>query len=779
MAIGHPSKLELVNGIPDSLPANTDVYFTPALRDTDGKGTDKSDVVGTRVVWLDVDDDRLPRTTLPPSCVVRSGHGFHVYWFLEKPIASVEVIESVNKALLQDVPTGDKASWNANRVLRVPGSVNSKPPTAAVILQQLNKERVYTAQDFHVLAALDRKARHKIKTGDRRGYKSRSERDWAVITALVSAGAGDALITLLFETQPVGDKVRSAETHDSYLPRTIERARGSFVVRARERDVSESEQGYFVHTKTGKRRVSTFTISPKLLLDGSEHGAEDAIVGDVSASGYTWTDKTFSKGAFTTVRRFDAEAPVAAWQWMGNDMDLRKLLPYLMEELVSNGLPRVVASPVLGLHIIKNAPYFLGDSQTLSATELWNGYGGPAAWLPNKREHPELELTPKLSTSDLQPLRSLVPLLNEPEAIWPMLGWYAASPLKPWLEKKGFRFPVLNVTGSRGSGKTTLIQRVMMPMFGQKDPKSYDAGTTRFVTLSLLGSTNAIPIAFSEFRYDSVDRFLRFVLLSYDTGHDPRGRPDQTTVDYPLTAPFSLDGEDIITDPAAQQRIVVVLLTTRTIDEGSESYNAYNEFRSIIPPNFGGYYIQRLLAMMVEGELTYELEQAKAALFHSFPSKLPDRVRNNHIVSYFGMRLWSKIVEADIPDASVMERSIKTVYDTQAGRGRMLCDDLVEDIVNECAAATHRFKWDYEQETNVLYFQLSTAHSWWLEKRRRQGRGALERDSLRQQLKEVAYSRESSMRDQVWMYGVHLPSAREVGLDVPKHINVREIKVKF
>ncbi len=109
----------------------------------------------------------------------------------------------------------------------------------------------------------------------------------------------------------------------------------------------------------------------------------------------------------------------------------------------------------------------------------------------------------------------------------------------------------------------------------------------------------------------------------------------------------------------------------------------------------------------------------------------------------------------------------------------MLCDDLVEDIVNECAAATHRFKWEYESEDKVLYFQLSPAHSWWLEKRRRQGRGSLERDSLRQQLKEVTYSREPKLVKGVWMYGTHLPSAREVGLDVPEHIYVKEIRVKF
>lgn len=770
IAVGHPSRLKLHEDLPTDLPSNQDVYFTPALRDNGG--TDKVDVVGSRAVWVDVDDNRLPRTTFPPSCIVNSGHGFHLYWFLKDTIAKVAVIEAVNRSILQDIPTGDKASWNANRVLRVPWTINSKSPPMEVKLVNIDPSLTYSLADFNALARLDKKVRHKIKTGDRRGYKSRSERDWAVVSSLVEAGASDILIELLFRTQPVGDKVKDPATHDGYLSRTIERARSSFTEKVTTQELEEKEDGYYLNTKRGPRRISTFTIAPKLLLDGSAFSAQDAIVGDVTASGYVWENITFSRGAFTSIRKLDAETPVAAWQWLGYDTDVRKLLPFLMEDLQSNGLPRVVASPVLGLHTVDDKRMFIGDAQTLSADELWNDYGGPAAWLPSKKEHPELELSTKLSKSDLKTIRTLVPKLNAPDSLWPMLGWYASSPMKPWLEENGYRFPILNVTGSRGSGKTTLIQRVMMPLFGQSDPKSYDAGTTKFVILSLLGSSNAVPIAFSEFRYESVEKFLRYVLLSYDTGHDPRGRPDQTTVDYPLIAPFSLDGEDLITDPAARQRVVVVLLKTATIDEGSEAYDAFNQLRTKLPRTFGGYYIRQLLTSMEDGSLARVLEISKNAMFAAFPSKLPDRVRNNHIVAYAGVLKWCEVVGLEPPSALVMAQSINAVYDTKVGRGRMLVDDMVEDIVNECAAATQRFKWEYDADTYTVWFQMATAHSWWTEKRRRQGRGALERDSLRQQLSEVEYAIPGANRNGTWMYGIRLKDAVTAQLDVPDEIKV-------
>jgi hypothetical protein len=366
--------------------------------------------------------------------------------------------------------------------------------------------------------------------------------------------------------------------------------------------MQETEEGYIVETKRGIKRLSTFTISPTVLLDGSKFGAEDAIVGNVRAAGYTWEGITFSRSAFTSVSRFDKEAPVAAWQWLAHDDDLRALLPYLLDQLRAAGLPKVGATTVLGLHKIHDSWLFLGDKQVLAAKESWMGHEGPICWLPVQKEHPALNLQADCTKASTKLVRDLLPKLNEEGTIWPMIGWYAASILKPWLEENHYRFPILNVAGTKGSGKTTLIQRVFLPLLGQVDPKTYDAGTTRFVTLALLGSSNAVPIAFSEFRYELVERLLRIVLLAYDTGHDPRGKGDQTTVDYPLSAPFSVDGEDLIEDPAARERLVVAHLHPNAIAEGSEGYKAFQVLREKMPSNFAGYYIQQVLLLAPKWE---------------------------------------------------------------------------------------------------------------------------------------------------------------------------------
>lgn len=779
VAVGHPAESQVKYYSHDEdilIPQDQNVFFGPAMRSS--KGSTKNNVLGTAALWVDADDPQKPLCTIPPSAIVASGRGYHLYWFLTDPLLSTQEIEDLNKLLVEDVPTADKGAWNANRVLRIPGTLNLKyDPPAPVLLQSFRPGLKYGVRDIQILSKLDSKTRHKIRTGDSRGYRSRSERDWAIITKLIQAGATDEMIHCIFANQPCGDKC-TENAH--YLAQTLEKARETVSADPETEPgykFAQDAEGYILVGKRGARRLSTFLITPKVLLDGSQFDVEDALVCDITASGYVWEDKVFTRSAFTSVRRFDTEAPVAAWQWLGRDDDLRQLLPFLLEQLRVAGLPKVGATSVLGLHNIRGEWIFLGDKQVLTAAEMFEGYSGPVCWLPSRKEHPELNLQNTVVPDQVKWLGKILPQLNEAETIWPMIGWYSAACLKPWLELNHYRFPILNVAGTKGSGKTTIIQRVFLKLFGQTDPKTYDAGTTKFVTLALLGSSNAVPIAFSEFRYEFVEKLLRTVLLAYDTGHDPRGRGDQTTVDYPLSAPFSIDGEDLITDPAARERIVVAHLHPSTIAEGSDAYMVFQELRDKLPEGFAGYYYTRVLNLMPD--LPAMLAEARAKIFEAFPGSLPDRVRNNHIVAYLGIMLWCHITDSETPSPRVLLQSIASVYNMEAGRATTLADTMAEDIVNAVAQGTTYFNTAYDEEASVLWFQLTPAHSWWISSRRRSGRGALEREAIKAQLKEAPYSVSPQVVSDAWMYGIDLAKAAEAGLDIPTKIPDRVFVVRF
>lgn len=748
---------------------SADKYFAPALRKR--TGSEREDVLCSSVLWADVDDkEQIPQATFPPTFIVRSGGGFHLYWLLSEYCYDVTVLEEHNKTLMTDV--GGDHCWNANRILRIPGSTNSKRNNTSVILVLDKPERVYQLSDFDVLNKLDSKARHKLRTGDSRGFKSRSERDWRIVESLVAAGATDEFIHRIIPASHSGDKVR--EEGVDYLTHTIKQVREKSVVVKNTRraigDVVVQDDCYYIEKNRGRFKISTFVLRPTLLL---ENELEDVIVCDVQSNGYVWPNEQFPRSAFNDRRALDKHLRTSAWVWLGRDDDVRALLPMLLKQLQEDGLPKTKATTVLGRH----EGLFVGNEQTLSSEKVYQGMDAPMAFLNRKREIPQL-----LFTEATAPSLHHLPEINKPEVIWPVLGWFMATPYKPELEKMGVRFPILNIYGTRGSGKTTVVH-TFQRLLGYSKPTTYDCNTTRFSTLVLLGSTNAVPVALSEYRQTVAERVNRFVLLSYDTGHDPRGRPDQTTVDYPLQAPFSVDGEDLIADPACKERVIAVGFTPETVSEGSECYLAFQELAKIKEElrHFALSYIQHTL----QADLRKLHEYAHKDVWEAFPQVLPDRVRNNLIVARLGQISFCEHTRQELPSASVLEGALNSVWSSKMGRATALVDEFVEVIVNT-VRSTHSFPpFFYKVIDGVLWFQLATSFNWWLRSRRMANQSSLDRDAIRIQLTEREgtskgqYTLAPKVVDGVWCYGVDLLRAFDSGLDIPSNLNQRKLEINI
>jgi hypothetical protein len=124
-----------------------DVYFGVYPR-TRSAGT--ANAVAPLVSWvyadLDASEASIPQV-LAPTIVVESGSPGHrhVYWHLTEPIAIAEA-ERLNKALA-DVLGGDTNATDRARVLRLPGTINSKTGCEAVVTH-FDADAVYGLRDF-------------------------------------------------------------------------------------------------------------------------------------------------------------------------------------------------------------------------------------------------------------------------------------------------------------------------------------------------------------------------------------------------------------------------------------------------------------------------------------------------------------------------------------------------------------------------------------------------------------------------------------------------------
>jgi hypothetical protein len=135
----------------------TALCFGVLRRKEVGKGTN-DDVLPGNALWVDIDfkdfavgeteaRELLKSFSLPPSIVVRSGHGLHLYWILREPAEPGDLSSYCER--LERVLRGDHTHDPA-RVLRLPGSINRKDPASPkhVEFEVFEPERAYNLSEI-------------------------------------------------------------------------------------------------------------------------------------------------------------------------------------------------------------------------------------------------------------------------------------------------------------------------------------------------------------------------------------------------------------------------------------------------------------------------------------------------------------------------------------------------------------------------------------------------------------------------------------------------------
>ncbi len=95
---------------------------------------DMKTLVEVPALIADIDESpnvALPRVRafpIPPSCIVSSGHGLHIYWLLDEPTTDMQAVNAIHRGLVEHLK-GDYLA--AATALRLPGSLNTKHNTIA------------------------------------------------------------------------------------------------------------------------------------------------------------------------------------------------------------------------------------------------------------------------------------------------------------------------------------------------------------------------------------------------------------------------------------------------------------------------------------------------------------------------------------------------------------------------------------------------------------------------------------------------------------------------
>lgn len=232
---------------------------------------------------------------------------------------------------------------------------------------------------------------------------------------------------------------------------------------------------------------------------------------------------------------------------------------------------------------------------------------------------------------------------NEPEKAVPIIAWVAACFVKSMLNKENIKFPHLMLIGEAGSGKSTTLEVIILPIFSMNRVIAATQ-VTPFTLMKEAASSNLVPLALDEFKPSKIDKLKINALYNhfrdaYD-GHDGlRGRADQSMVSYKLLAPLVLAGEESPEEAAIRERSIELLFSKKDIKNPSyrKEFKALSKSR-IALEDFG--------RTLLDTALTLDSTEVKAwheeGIQH-FKSDFPARVVNNLACCYTGLKLIEKL----------------------------------------------------------------------------------------------------------------------------------------
>lgn len=574
-SLDAPLQLPLAQFLLAAVPPTTkNWFFSPLVRRPGKPAQSKSGVLGGRVAWLEKDapsnGKEWPRVLLPPSIIINSGGGEHWYWLLDTFYPG-EAIEVANKAISAHMHEGEvskQGCWNSNRVLRPPESYNHKyNPPRKVEITKFDPTLIYNISDLQALRAYN--ADILIPKKNSKGDEDSSGRDFVLAKELLNWGMSDgavaqALLNVAEKARQRDPDLSKFAQQTDYVWLTINNARSS------------------VPAATNSKRtavnlnVMTCQVTPIARLVGP--AAEDNGI----LLKLEWDDKAIEVRAVAL--DFTTRTALASWlslvapscMVLGTDKECRAKWVSLLANCPAE--TRLLVKHGGRVETETGPVYVHRPDQAITH----NGLGFvPVHWVQDIILDSYIQVASDVSLpANVQDYYMLVAGVQPEEVMLPALGWTAMTPFTPTVRRAGFRFPTLVVYGGWGSGKTTLIQEVLLPLVGIAG-EATSADITPFAMAGAL-SRATWPTWLDEWRPTIANASeLQGILRSgYDSGTWQRGRANQTIVTYQMVAPVIVSGDSPFSDGANKDRSVSLRLKVENVQSGKH-VQVYKQLRDI------------------------------------------------------------------------------------------------------------------------------------------------------------------------------------------------------
>lgn len=532
-----------------------------------------------------------------------------------------------------------------------------------------------------------------------------------------------------------GDPPSSGSSSDSpssgppSMPPTAGRIHGA---------VYESEDRYYYKIDRDKDtgdfvpvRLSNFVLSPNKFIQMAQ--GRQYCCDIITASGKRFRNVVLPPKVFRSARDFrGAMGDLGTLTWCGTDNNVQGVV-----EIIGNvEVPTHQGVGMIGFVNAKEGPRLvlpdrvIGPDGTCANTDLM--------FAPVDMEPPTIASRLKMDGADMPEetisklAKRVIPkicLLNEPEVIAPMIGWFWASCVAPQIRAILRHFPICGIHGTQGSGKTTLARDIFWPCVGVVG-EPFSCGDTRFATLKNMSSTSNVPLLYDEYRglspreKDVFDLRLRENYVGHEA---TRGRADQKLNRYRLIAPIVVIGEAQPDDPAIFERLVSVSPRKNALNP--QTARRMRELLDEPLYQLGGHLHRWCLSQDIPELLARAQAQLHAKLLPLLSEPLAPRVRDNMMVVVLGnmlFDLWCEHLDVDLtnrPDvAKCFRKMVAAITDSEFGGG---VKDIFDRFLESCSTYAHLSEIQegvhYAMVDGLLCLHLSSCYSSYLQQRRRSG----------------------------------------------------------
>lgn len=396
--------------------------------------------------------------------------------------------------------------------------------------------------------------------------------------------------------------------------------------------IFEYEGQYFRKKGDSIYQITNFLVEPVEMIVSDEET-------QLTADFVTTRNETFRLTLMTTdfanTQRFKTilNGKTIALAYFGSDGDL-ELFKFYLSELE---WPTKVGVKAVGIYEHNGKQVFVSTNQTVDAN------GKPVEDIVQLTKYAHIRSD--ILSADILPVDLVKPLCRdlltytEPQKTVSILAWTAGCFLKGYLNRASVKYPHLYLIGEAGSGKSTTLERVILPVFST-NRVSASTQVTSFTLMKESASSALVPQPLDEFKPSKMDKQRINALYnhfrdSYDDHNGERGKADQSVVYYDLQAPLVIAGEESAEETAIRDRGIELLFSKKDIHKPDcrQVFNRICRSETAIR-NLGRTLLQ--VALKTEphtARVWYDEGVGK------FDSDMDNRIINNLACCYAGLKL--------------------------------------------------------------------------------------------------------------------------------------------